>query len=117
MGNTPLQQTGPQLVVSKRDGAYRKRVPSVLTKEQQEDIKHSFEAGRNAHQISSELSCSIALVLEMVLRQQQKTLKQQQEWLKEIDLIVRNPTPPAVMQFIRRPIVKQAVRESKKEVA
>jgi hypothetical protein len=82
-----------QPIGRKRPRIFSKRVPSVLTDWQRQDIEDSWAAGRSAYQVSQAHSCSVSLVLELVLREQQKTLRDQREWLKELDIIVRSPLP------------------------
>jgi hypothetical protein len=97
MKTTATQQAIPQAIVRKGKHAYKKRVPSVLTRYQQDKIRDSFRAGRDCHQIAQSIPCAIALVLEIVLRDQE-------QWLRQID--IRRPDPPAAVQF--RPARREA---------
>jgi hypothetical protein len=62
------QDRGPELIAPPRKRAYPKRVPSSLMPHQRAWAADSMRAGRSAHQVACELSCSENVVLELWVR-------------------------------------------------
>jgi hypothetical protein len=100
MGGAYKQSDKPQGAQKKRQKT--NRIPHDLLKCLREEVAPSWEAGRPAYNIGTELSTAVSLVLELVLREHQKELRKHREWLREIDLLIRNPRPPAPVQSMPR---------------